>query len=197
MTGEAGSGDHALVEAAWPANHRVIDIRVAELNQLFNAIDPAPFRKRDLAPNAEEFIVGWAQEQAADVSLAMQVHLGHSDRLEEDTVVLRDAVQQFFHQRAEASRRAVRLLLRNGRTSLMIGLVFLGASVGVSDLLAWWFRGGIAQILREGCLIGGWVAMWRPLEIFLYDWWPIRAEARVFDRLAAMPVQVSRDVATR
>jgi len=33
--------------------------------------------------------------------------------------------------------------------------------------------------------------MWRPLEIFLYDWWPIRAEARLFDRLAAMPVRIT------
>jgi hypothetical protein len=28
------------------------------------------------------------------------------------------------------------------------------------------------------------------LEVFLYDWWPIRAEANLFDRLAAMPVQI-------
>jgi hypothetical protein len=40
-------------------------------------------------------------------------------------------------------------------------------------------------------LIGGWVAMWRPLEVFLYDWWPIRAEARLFDQLATMPVRLS------
>jgi hypothetical protein len=46
-------------------------------------------------------------------------------------------------------------------------------------------------ILREGFLIGGWVAMWRPIEIFLYDWWPIRAEARLFDRLGAMPVRIT------
>jgi len=32
--------------------------------------------------------------------------------------------------------------------------------------------------------------MWRPLEIFLYDWWPIRAEARLCDRLSAMPVRI-------
>ena len=35
-------------------------------------------------------------------------------------------------------------------------------------------------------LIGGWVAMWRPLEVFLYDWWQIRAEARLFDRLSSV-----------
>ena len=39
-------------------------------------------------------------------------------------------------------------------------------------------------------MIGGWVALWRPLEIFLYDWWPIRAEARLFDRLAASRVEL-------
>jgi hypothetical protein len=39
-------------------------------------------------------------------------------------------------------------------------------------------------------VIGAWVALWRPLEIFLYDWWPIRAEARLFDRLGSMDVQV-------
>jgi hypothetical protein len=45
-------------------------------------------------------------------------------------------------------------------------------------------------VIREGFLIGGWVAMWRPLEVFLYDWWPIRAEARLFDRLSRMPVRI-------
>jgi hypothetical protein len=29
-----------------------------------------------------------------------------------------------------------------------------------------------------------------PLEIFLIDWWPIRADARLFDRLSAMPVRI-------
>ena len=33
--------------------------------------------------------------------------------------------------------------------------------------------------------------MWRPMEIFLYDWWPIRAEATLADRLSVMPVRIS------
>src|SRR6185436_19737102 len=36
----------------------------------------------------------------------------------------------------------------------------------------------------------GWVAMWRPLEVFLYDWWPIRADARLLQRLSTMPVRI-------
>jgi len=54
----------------------------------------------------------------------------------------------------------------------------------------------LGQVLHESLLIGGWVAMWRPLEIFLYDWWPIRAEARLFDRLATMPVRLAYGAGT-
>lgn len=42
---------------------------------------------------------------------------------------------------------------------------------------------------RESLTIGGWVST-RPLEVFLYDWWPIRKEARLSDRLAVMPVRI-------
>ena len=48
----------------------------------------------------------------------------------------------------------------------------------------------VAVLVREGVLIVGWVAMWRPIEIFLYDWWPIRAEWRLFQRLSVMPVRI-------
>jgi hypothetical protein len=61
----------------------------------------------------------------------------------------------------------------------------------VGDLTAGAMGGQrLGDILRESFLIGGWVAMWRPLEIFLYDWWPIRAEVRLYDRLSAMPVRI-------
>jgi hypothetical protein len=50
---------------------------------------------------------------------------------------------------------------------------------------------GIADLVREGVLIGGWVAMWRPLEILLYAWWPIQRDARLYDRLGDMPVRIA------
>ena len=46
---------------ALPQHGQIIEIRVAKLRQLFHAIDPSPFRQRDLEPRAEEFIVGWAK----------------------------------------------------------------------------------------------------------------------------------------
>ena len=35
-----------------------------------------------------------------------------------------------------------------------------------------------AALIENSLVIGAWVALWRPIEIFLYDWWPIRARGQ-------------------
>jgi hypothetical protein len=76
-------------------------------------------------------------------------------------------------------------LFRVGRTSLLIGLLCLRISIAIGNLAARTLgESTLGSVLRESLLIGGWVAMWRPLEIFLYDGWPIRDEARHDDRLS-------------
>ena len=52
-----------------PASCELIEVHVSELKQLFNAIDPSPFRERDLDPDAEEFIADWAKEASPSATL--------------------------------------------------------------------------------------------------------------------------------
>ena len=185
MTSEAFAG-----EPLEPSGE-VIEIKVSELKRLFNAMDPAPFRERDLDPAAEEFIVSWARELARDVPVSLLVHLDRPKGLEGEVAALRSALQQFFRERSVAARRNQKQLLRRGRISLLIGLSFLSAAIGAGELMNQWLRpSGVINLLSASLSIGGWVAMWRPIEIFLYDWWPIAAEARLHDRLAVMSVRI-------
>jgi hypothetical protein len=94
--------------------------------------------------------------------------------------------------RSQASRQRLRRLFRIGRTSLLIGMLFLAASIVLGGIIESALEGQrIGEVLRESLAIGGWVALWRPLEIFLYDWWPIRSDRKLYDRLSAMPIRVS------
>jgi hypothetical protein len=45
-------------------------------------------------------------------------------------------------------------------------------------------------IVREGVVIIGWVAMWRPLEVFLYDWWPLREQRLYLEKVSKMALDV-------
>jgi hypothetical protein len=99
-------------------------------------------------------------------------------------------IHHYFAAQAANARLRLREHLRLGRLSLVIGLSFLGACIALRRLLLPDPAGALAQIMAEGLLICGWVAMWRPLDIMLYDWWPIRRDWRIYEKLAAMPVEL-------
>ena len=168
-----------------------IEVHVGELKQLFNSMDPSPFKERDLDPNAEEFIVSWAREAPRGAPLQLTVHVDQLPEVAHEGA-LGAAINDFFRYRAVMTRRRLRELFRVGRISLVIGLLALTLAFGLVNLLGNVLGDvRIGDLLREGILIGGWVAMWRPLEIFLYDWWPIRREAQLYDRLGGMPVTIA------
>lgn len=188
----------APAAAALPPGCARIEVHVGELRQMFNAMDAAPFRDRDLDPNAEEFIVDWSREVDADQPLALVVYLGREAASAEAQAILQQAAREFFSHRAVGERRRLQRLFRLGRTSLLIGVAFLGVAIALGDALANLFEHSeFGDLLREGLLVGGSVALWRPLEIFLYDWWPVRDEARLYERLADMPVLVLDAPASR
>jgi hypothetical protein len=168
-----------------------IQVHVADLAQVYNSMDPTPFHNRDLDPVAEDFIVEWARElpRSAYLSLQVQVDGVPRDAREQETLV--ESIHRFFEGRTASMRRRLRLLFHRGRISLLIGVAFLSSSLIASEMLGNILdRTGLTEVLRESLLIGGWVAMWRPIEIFLYDWWPLRADMRLFERLRDMPVSI-------
>lgn len=168
-----------------------LELHVGEMRQIFDSMDPAPFRERDLDPKASDYIVGWAEETPRGQPLALRVHLGRQQPSADDEVLLGDAVREYFKGRAIAQRRELSQLFRTGRISLLIGLAFLAVAILLAEALSSLIsQEGWAWLVKESLIIGGWVALWRPLEIFLYDWWPLRARARLYERLGAMTVRV-------
>lgn len=167
-----------------------MELRLRELKQLFNSMDPSPFHERDLDAAAEEFIVDWARELPAGQEFELSILLATPpDPVQ--AAGTEEAVRNYFHQQAERKRRALRRMFRLGRYSLAIGILFLAGCLTLSRVLGQMFEGSSLFATLELTLdIIGWVALWRPLEIFLYDWWPLRADRRLCDRLGRMRVRV-------
>jgi hypothetical protein len=169
-----------------------IELQVTSLDQLFNSLDPFPFRERDLDKSAEEYIVGWARELPSSTAIDIVIHLPAAETKHWHEQEVKDAFRNYFDYRTEVVERALRELFRVGRRSLAIGVVVLLVSVGLSEFsLRTFGHQGFAAIVSEGLIILGWVANWRPLEIFLYDWWPIAGQRRLYRRLAIATVSFS------
>ena len=168
----------------------LIEIELKTVQQLFNSLDPSPFHIKDLDSAAEAWIVGAVRDFPVGTPLRLVLHLPRDELARAEQAQIAQALAGHFGDRREAVRRDLRFLLRTGRTALLVGLAFLAACLTVRELAAAMFPGTAGTIANEGLLIIGWVAMWRPIEIFLYDWWPLRRLARVHEKIAAMPVEI-------
>jgi len=165
-----------------------IEVRLSTLRQLFNSLDPSPFHEKDLDADAEAYIFESADEHPLTEPIELVVHLPADQLGLPECRDLEKAIRNYFAYRAQETRRRMRFQLREGRSALAIGLAFLILCMTLRQLALVLPGDTLGRILQEGLLILGWVAMWRPLQIFLYDWWPIRHQARIYDKLAQMPV---------
>jgi hypothetical protein len=173
-----------------------IQVRIHELRQLFNSIDPSPFRERDLDPNCEEFIVAWARELPPDRPVRVEIRID-GDRpppsLLEDVA---PAVRAHFARAASLQELRRRRTLREGRLSLLIGLIALVVCMTGATFLPAAALGPPGEIVRESLIIAGWVVMWRPLEVLLYGIWPVVRERRLLERLATAEVTLAMPAAS-
>jgi hypothetical protein len=179
------SGDQAV------AGGCIIEMRLRELSQLFDSLDHSPFREKDLDRNADEYIVDSIKELPSRAPCELVIYLDQPASLPNEGNVIEEAIHVHFARRAQVLRRELRQLLRRGWLSLGIGLSFLITFFLIGQFIRHIMgEGQWPTLLRESLLIGGWVAMWKPLEIFLYDWWPILGERRIQDRLSRIKTRI-------
>jgi hypothetical protein len=168
----------------------VIEIRVDGIEQLFHTLDPFPFREKDLDREAEEYIVGWARELPADRPFRIVVHFPDDEAQTNLARDLPEALGKYFAGRAAVIQGDLNELFRIGRRSLTIGVAILIACLLASNLASGFLADApFRRMVQESFLILGWVANWRPLEIFLYDWWPITRRRDLYRRLSAAAVE--------
>lgn len=179
-------------QSPWPRAD-VIDIQLKRAADLFASLDPSPLVQRDLDDAVEEFLVESALDKSDQAALTIRVHLPALDSTAADGAAIGAAVANYFTFMRDREAARVRRLFREGRQALGVGLLFLAICTVLGQSAYSLLGGAVGAFLREGLMIIGWVANWRPIEIFLYDWRPLRRRRDIYDRLARAEVDVCID----
>jgi hypothetical protein len=171
----------------------VIQIRLQSLNQLFDSLDPSPFREKSLDRDAEAYLLECAGERPFSEPIEIAVHappglLPHLDDIA-------SAIHEHFRLLHIQSERRHRRRARVTRVALLIGFVVLVGALVLRRVVAGW-SGPMADVFAEGLLILAWVALWRPAEVALFDHWENREQRRQLERLATVPVRIVPDRAS-
>jgi len=170
----------------------VIEIRLASAAELFNTLYPSPFRAGRLDAEAEAYLLDRAAGTSDRAPLLLRLHLPRGT----DDAGIAAMLATAFGSRAAAERVAMREHFRHARKALVIGLGGLSACLMIATHGEGTVPGVAApSIVYEGLKILGWVLMWKPAEMFMYDWMPILRRRRLFERLAAAHVEIRHDEA--
>lgn len=177
-----------------PYNHEdgfcLIEIRLNKVQQLFSSLDPAPFRERDLDPAAESYIIHAIRDFPLNLPMKIILLLPEAEPSIPDASAIPNAVRNYFTYRKTVMLEDLKALLHSGWISFLIALIFLVSCLVLRQMAENIFSGTLAVVVNEGLLIMGWVAMWRPINIFLYEWWPFLGRIRIFDKLKDIEVEL-------
>jgi hypothetical protein len=112
-----------------------------------------------------------------------------SENLEKSTI---EALQCYCSVRIEQTNNDLLSLRGQGIRALQRGLLFLAICLLLSTLFDGLYNlpGLIRRFLSEGFLIAGWVSLWHPIELLLYEWGPYRRQQKIYQLIKDMDLKV-------
>jgi hypothetical protein len=168
----------------------LIEMKLQEIMQIFDSLDPSPFYQKVLDRNAEEYITEAVMDFPSYTQLKLVVYLPEKEMQKEAALELDQAIHNHFTYKVNQAQRELREKFIGGRIALIIGLVFLSSTLIANLAIASQPDNVINQVIRSSLLIIGWVAMWQPVNTFLYEWWPVRRKMKIYQKIRAMDISI-------
>jgi hypothetical protein len=168
----------------------LIEVKLSSIMQLYNSFDPAPFHEKELDTDAEKYIIETIKDLPAKTDLKLVIYLPPELSGSEGAKTLGSAIHNHFRYRTMVAERNFRRHFRYGRISLVIGLSFLAIALIARQMVSHISTQFLAQFFADALLVLGWVAMWEPITVLLYQLWPIIQTKKVYEKASTMEIEV-------
>jgi hypothetical protein len=164
----------------------ILEVQLRSGDQMFDSRDPAPFRERALDPDLVEYLTDGARDVPRAARLRIVFWLGKDCAPFE----IEGPLRAHFEYELERMRRRRGEQVRVGFIALGIAVLAVVALTGLGELVATALGGTLGAGIREALTISGWVLMWRPIELLVYDAIPWRRDRRVLRRIASATIDL-------
>ena len=171
-----------------------IPIHIQSVDELLAA--PAPFGRPLIVPDAESFLVDHVRALGERSRVRLLICAPGRELARGPEIAA--SIRHHFARRREQAEWQLAETWRFGRRSLLTGFVVLClvlVCVEFASRIA--PQGPLARSIQEGLTILGWVALWRPVELLMYDWRPARRDLRVFGALERADIDIRESLQCR
>ena len=163
-----------------------VDVRVPTIEHLFDKRDPAPFRDRDLDPGLHEYLIESAEDLLARGPPRLVFWVEKPCELEALEVPVREHLTYELERLIRGRHRDVQL----GLITMLIAFGFIALFIGLAQVVSLELTNAFGKALKEVLTISGWVLLWRPVEVLIFDGLLWRRRRKVLRNLLAAPIDV-------
>lgn len=104
---------------------------------------------------------------SSPLKIVIYVEENETKDLPKDSI--REAIRSYFSYRIDLQRGDPKTFIKRAQLFLLIGLLVLVSCIGVAQSLKFPSPPGAIGILPEGIVIFGWISIWKPIELILFD----------------------------
>jgi hypothetical protein len=189
-------GEHRLpIDTAGASSPYNITLRLDDIQHLFLAPELNPLAGQFRFISGMEEIVNELKPNPLGPQVHVTVWLPpdhFSDNIEQTA---QEAIRKYCDARIHQITNELASLRRQGFKALQTGLIFLAGCLLLSTLFGQMetLPNFLRMFLREGFVIAGWVSLWQPTTILLFDWWTPQRDKRIYACLKDMELKIRVD----
>ena len=170
-----------------------ITLHLKDIRDLFVEPDPDPFDPHPQYISGLEYVAQVALRAADQRKGArLAIYLPPDQVASGLDAKVKQAVERYCDHQIELNRAELAGERWKGFKALQTGIVVLVIALAVSTF----FRNlailpeFLREVLGEGFLIAGWVSLWFPAEVLLYEWWPNWWQMNTYKTISRMPIEI-------
>lgn len=171
-----------------------VDLCLSDVHNMFQTPEVDPFQDENIEASGIDQLIDTmnARPNGLKPISAIAIHLPPSTISPELPARMKAAIGNYCNAQIRLAAQKKREIWLEGRKALRIGLIFwaicLALSLVFEELI---FKGNaFGRLFGEGFIIAGWVGLWRPAELLLYDWRPYSREIRRYEEIKRMAVSI-------
>jgi hypothetical protein len=164
-----------------------IDLQTDAVDALFHPFDPSPLPRRIVSSEADAYVVERVSSVPDDAPLELRILLPASAAARCDDV--QEAFRGHYASCAARQRLLLRRHFREAGLMLLKGIVFAVILITIARSIAAFSESLLMSKIAGGLSLIVWVCLWRPVDMLIYEWRPLKNEVKLRDRLAEIRVR--------
>jgi hypothetical protein len=164
----------------------VLELTLKSQSELLDGMAPSCFGGQILRHEIADYFLEQIAAIPRKKPIKLILYFPEAEFVQADHIAR--VIKEYFESCRSIEQRRLHRVLRDGRVALLMGLVVLFIANGLAEGIRATSLRRLPIELANGLEIFGWVALWRPAELLLYEWIPVRSKKNQLARLAAMEV---------